>query len=144
MKKGTKRYEDVGIEAEVMNADPHRVIQLLMDGFISRLNIAKGHMQRGNHEAKVLYINKATDILNGLLVSLDKKNGGEISEVLDELYRFMMRQLVRANMKNDPDIIDSVKNIMQTIKEGWDEIPQAIKDKHREDVFYNETPCVEE
>ena len=143
MKNRLKAYESVSVTAELLEADPHRVIQMLMEGFLSRLNAAKGYIERRNYQEKTNCINKSIEILNGLLVSLDMEKGGEIAQVLKELYHFMLQQLVKANMKNDPMLIDNVKSLMQNVKDGWDAIPQDIKEKHASELIHSNESCVE-
>lgn len=143
MNKATKMYESINLASEILDADPHRLVQLLMEGFIARVNAAKGFIERRNYTEKSVYINKSIDILNGLMMSLDSEKGGEIAEVLDELYRYMLNELVKANMMNDPIILEKIKNIMQNIKDGWDVIPQEIRDQYSSEVVQYKNMCVE-
>lgn len=68
-------------------ADPHRVIQLLMNGLMERLAMAKGAIDRKDYEAKAVAISKAQAIINGLQDSIDMTI--EISERLYALYDYM-------------------------------------------------------
>lgn len=44
--KAMKQYQQVSIEAQVSDANPHRLIQLLMQGGLERLAQARGAMER--------------------------------------------------------------------------------------------------
>ena len=41
-----KQYQQVGVQAQVNDADPHRLIQMLMQGGLDRIAQAKGAMER--------------------------------------------------------------------------------------------------
>ena len=43
-----KQYQTVNVNAQVSEADPHRLIQMLMEGGLQRVAQAKGAMQHGN------------------------------------------------------------------------------------------------
>jgi len=46
--KGAKEYSQVSLQTEVMEADPHKLIQLLLEGALTRLAMAKTFMERGD------------------------------------------------------------------------------------------------
>ena len=127
---GIEQYQQNGAKAEVLVADPHRVIQLLMQGFLDRVAAAKGCMERNEIAGKGTLITKAIDIANGLQNSLDMDQGGDISADLAALYDYMTRRLLEANKNNDPEILDEVSRLMRDIKEGWDAIPLDVREQY--------------
>lgn len=117
-----KQYKKVGTETEVMTATPHRLIQMLLEGALEKINLAKGYMQRGEIPLKGSHISWAISIIDGLRMSLDREGGGDIAENLDALYDYMGRRLAEANLKNDPAMLDEVSGLLLEIKAGWDAI----------------------
>ena len=126
LNKGLAQYQQVNTQCGVEGASPHRLIQMLMEGVLQRLAEAKGAMQRQLLAAKGEAIGKAITILSGLNDSLNKDVGGEMAENLDDLYDYMQRRLLEANLQNDERIIDEVVVLMKTIKSGWDGIAQEV------------------
>ena len=120
-----KQYQSVSVNAQVSEADPHRLIQMLMEGGLKRMAEAKGAMQQGNTPLKGELIGKAVAIVGGLQDALDIKQGGEVAANLHELYRFMQQRLAHANVHNDPAVLDEVASLLREIKEGWDGIRQS-------------------
>ncbi|PCH59464.1 MAG: flagellar export chaperone FliS [Gammaproteobacteria bacterium] len=118
-----KNYSKIANESGVMNATPYRIIQMLMAGALDRISAAKGMIARGEIVAKGRQISDAISIINGLSRSLDHKIGGEIAANLDALYDYMVRQLMHASVHNDVDVLDEVGRLLNTIKNGWDSIP---------------------
>lgn len=121
------QYNKVGVHGGVDSASPHRLIQMLMEGVLDKIAIAKGHMQQGNIAEKGAHISWAISIVDGLKVSLDRSAGGEIASNLDALYEYMQQQLLQANIDNNPDLLDEVSKLMLTIKDGWDNIPEEYR-----------------
>lgn len=120
-------YSKDAIHSEALEASPHRIIQMLMDGFIDRIAYAKGNLERGEMAQKSQYISKAIGIVNGLKSSLDVEKGGEVANNLNELYDYINRRLILANTKNDMDILHEVSSLMREVKEGWDAIPTEYR-----------------
>ena len=126
--KNIKAYKTNILEAEMSVADPHRVIQLLMNGLMERLAMAKGAIDRKDYEAKAVAISKAQAIINGLQDSIDMTQG-EISERLYALYDYMKQRVIDASVNMDKQPFDEVANLMITIKIAWDKIPDEEKQK---------------
>jgi len=121
------QYKQVNVQASVENADPHTLIQMLFDGAIERLNMAKMHIKQNNIAMKGESISRAISIVDGLRSSLDMKKGGELAENLEALYDYMQRQLLKANLENNTKLIDEVLSLMGEIREGWMAIPEDIR-----------------
>lgn len=124
-KSAMRHYQQVNNHAQVLEASPHRLIQMLMEGGLSRLAQAKGALNRGQTAEKGVLIGKAIDIIGGLRESLDPEKGGQIAVNLNDLYLYMTQRLVEANQHNDEAKIDEVAKLLRTIKEGWDGIAPA-------------------
>jgi len=126
---GIGEYNQVGVSSGVEQASPHRLIQMLMDGAIEKVAMAKGFMERGEVALKGSHISWAISIIEGLRASLDKNAGGEIADNLDDLYDYMIRRLARSNAENNADLLDEVLSLLRSIKGSWDEIPAALGQK---------------
>jgi flagellar protein FliS len=127
MNSAMNEYKKAGVHAEVMEADPHRLIQMLMEGALDRISIAKGAMQQKNVALKGERISSAISIVEGLRASLNMEAGGDISANLESMYDYMTRRLMEANLKDDEQILDEVADLMRKIKSGWDEIPNNLE-----------------
>lgn len=117
-----KQYQQIGVRDTVGDSSPHRLIQLMMEHALGRINFARGHMQRGEVEKKGLAISDAISVISGLQVSLNHKANDRMSENFDALYTYMMRRLLEANLNDDGAILDEVAGLMGELKEAWDAI----------------------
>lgn len=122
--KALRQYQKVNSHAQVSEASPHRLIQMLLEGGLDRMAQAKGAMARGDVAQKCVLIAKAIDIITGLRQGLDEEKAEDPAAIqqLDSLYEYMNTRLVQANSSNDPEIIDEVARLMITVKQGWDAI----------------------
>jgi flagellar protein FliS len=127
--RALRQYQKVNSHAQISEASPHRLIQMLLEGGLDRLAQAKGALARGDIAQKCLLITKAIDIITGLRQGLDAEKAEDPASIeqLDSLYEYMNARLVQANAGNDPQIIDEVVSLLVTVKSGWDAIgtPQA-------------------
>lgn len=117
-------YAQVGSEAAVTDADPHHLIKLLLDGALTRIAAAKGHMQRGEVGSKGECIGKAITIVDGLRAALDHDKGGEIARNLGDLYDYMEHGLLEANLRNDLTKLDEMATLLGEIRDAWEAIGQ--------------------
>jgi flagellar protein FliS len=122
--KALRAYQKVNSHAQVSEASPHRLIQMLLEGGLDRLAQAKGAMARGDIAQKCIFITKAIGIITGLRQGLDEEKAEDPAAIqqLDSLYEYMNSQLLKANVNNDPEIIDEVARLLTTVKSGWDAI----------------------
>ncbi|EIC29500.1 MULTISPECIES: flagellar export chaperone FliS [Methylomicrobium] len=120
------QYKEVRVQSLVMDATPHRLIQMLMEGVLEKIALAKGNILRKEIAQKGENIGKAITIVGGLQASLDKEKGGELAENLNSLYGYMSQRLLMANLQSDEAILDEIADLMLEIKAGWDAIPGIL------------------
>ncbi len=119
---GAKQYQQVNLTSEVLDADPHRLIQMLMEASLTRMAQAKAAMERGEMDTKANLLGRVNDIIQTLQGSLDHNAGGELSANLERLYDYMVRRLLEASLHNDQSMVDEVIRLMLEVKSGWDGI----------------------
>lgn len=121
-----KEYGKVNVQSGANYASPHRLIMMLLEGALEKISAAKGYMLRKELANKGNYISWAITIIEGLRVSLDHQQGGEIAANLERLYDYMERRLVEANQKNDAEMLEEVAGLLNQIKSAWSEIPAEL------------------
>ena len=120
-------YDRIGVHSGVEEASPHRLILMLMDGALDNIAKARGFMQHGDVARKGEHIGWAITILGGLQASLDKEQGGELAESLDQLYDYMMRRLLEANRKDRLELLEEVGRLLGEIRSGWAQIESQVE-----------------
>lgn len=120
-------YQQMGAYGQVEQANGHELIKLLLETLSVRITEAKSCIQQGDITEKITRLTKALNILDGLRMSLNIEEGGEIAANLDDLYDYMQRQLVQANAHNDMGILDEVKSLVEEITSAWVLIPNEVR-----------------
>ena len=128
---GTKAYAKIGVESAVMSASQQQLVVMLFDGALSALIRARLFMQDGNIEGKGNSISKAINIIEaGLKEGLAENRGDELAENLLDLYNYMTRRLLQANLHNDVEAVEEVEGLLRNIADAWKEVvqPNLIQD----------------
>jgi len=121
----TQQYQQVGVFSSAAYADPHHLITMLMDGALERIALAKGAMLQNDIAEKGKLIGNTVTIIEGLRGCLDLSAGGELAQNLFDLYDYMIRQLLRANLESEPEILDEVARLLREIESAWVDIPNV-------------------
>lgn len=117
----TVRYLQAYRENQIVTADPGTILLLLYQGAIDSVNRAIVCMSQGDMAEKGKHLLRANDIIAQFLSSLDHEVGGEIAQNLEGLYRYMLDQILSANVNNDPKPLEVVASLLTTLKAGWEE-----------------------
>ncbi|EON93879.1 flagellar biosynthesis repressor of class 3a and 3b operons [Marinobacter lipolyticus SM19] len=123
---GLQQYQRINTQTSITDADPHKLIQLLYNGALERINMAKARMQAGDIEGKGRLISKTIEIIGGLRSFLDFDQGGELAIQLESLYDYMERTLLEASARNSVEKLDEVASLLRSVKDGWDGIREEV------------------
>lgn len=127
MGNSISHYNQVDRFSGITDADPHRLVLMLLEGALSKIAIVKGLMMRKEVAKKGELIGQTIAIVGGLRSSLDKKSGGELATNLDNLYEYIEHRLLTSNLQNDIAILDEVSKLLHEIKAGWESIPAELR-----------------
>lgn len=133
-KQFIQQYANNYVETAVSEAGPHKLIQMLYDGAIKNMNLAKVFMQQKNYEKKSEHINKALAILASLKGNLDLERGGEVAQNLEGLYDYCYKRLFKSSVDNDVAILNEVLEHIQNISDAWQQMPDNIKNASKEQL----------
>lgn len=124
-----REYQEVGTRQTLETATPYRIIQLMMERVLTKIALARGHMDREAIAEKGRHIGDAISIIGGLQTSLNDKPDRKLAGNFDALYDYMTRRLVEANVKNDPMLLDEVTALMRELKDAWDAIGDQVNEE---------------
>lgn len=112
-------YGSSALETEVASASPHKLVQMLLDGALQAIRLARLQMAQGKVAEKGRLIGKAIAIVDeGLRNALDMQQG-ELAANLSALYEYCTARLLYANLNNDAAALDEVEALLGEIREAW-------------------------
>jgi flagellar protein FliS len=126
--RAMREYQQMHTRFAVESASPHRLIQLMMERVLTKIAIARGHMERGAVSEKGKHIGDAIGVISGLRASLNHKADARMCGNFDALYDYMSRRLLEANLRDDTGILDEVAGLLRELKEAWDAIADRVGD----------------
>jgi flagellar protein FliS len=113
------------LEAEVLSADPMKLVWLLSRGAMDAVRAAGRHLQQGDIRGRSREISRAWGILQELAGSLDHLHGGEISGRLAGLYAYMQSRLIEANVEQSGGPLEEVERLLAPLVEAWQAVQLA-------------------
>ncbi|MNL44910.1 Flagellar protein FliS [compost metagenome] len=106
-------------QTQVETASPERLLLMLYDGAIRFANVAMKALEDKDFSTSNTNCLKVQNILNELMVTLDMKVGGELAKNLFDLYDFMTRETVEANISKNARRLEGVIEIFKELREAW-------------------------
>lgn len=115
MTYGANRYK----QTAVTTASRGQLLLMLYEAAIQNVKKASVAIDQKNIAAKGQAIGKAHDIINELLNTLDFEVGGNIARDLERLYNYLTEQLVKANLNNSKETLQTIQKVLETLLDGW-------------------------
>jgi flagellar protein FliS len=117
-------------ETRIKTASQGQLIIMLYNEAVKRLDHALDLLERNDSGKKrpnrieqiSKSILKAQEIITELMASLDFERGGEIAKNLFSLYTWFNQELLAANIKQDPQRLSGVRNMLNDLRSAWSEV----------------------
>lgn len=119
------QYQNV----QVSTSSPEKILIMLYDGAIKFIKIALAKLADGDLAGKGLYISKAQAIVAELMNTLNHEVGGDMAVQLEQLYNYLIAELVSANIKNAPQHLENAVRIMTSMRDTWMEAAEIAKNE---------------
>ena len=113
-----RAYAATQRETSVSSAKPVELVAMVYQRLLDHLHTAKIQMADGADSSESL--TKAIDLITtGLESCLDKEKGGEIAQNLAFIYDWAGKEIIRARLRRDPEMIQGVINAFVPLAEAW-------------------------
>src|SRR5699024_112471 len=116
MAKQLQTYQDNA----VTTASGPQLTMMLYNGCIKFINQAKSALENNDFENKNYYIQRAQDIVQEFMITLDQTV--EISQQMMTLYEYIYHQLQQANIKNEMKYLDEALEYVTDFRDTWKEV----------------------
>ncbi len=111
----------------VFTSTPEELTLMLYNGLVKFLMQAEAAIDEKDTEKASNSIIRAQDIVLHFQATLDMKY--EVSENLDQLYDFMYRHLLEANVKKDKVMLEDVLGLVKDLRDTWQQAMKLAKQK---------------
>ena len=105
-------------------ASPGELVVMMYKGAIKFLGSARQNLELRDLEATNRHVLRAQEIILELMISVDV-NVGPVARNLFDLYEFMHRHLVQANIRKDGQMIGEVEQLLRELTPAWEQAVQA-------------------
>jgi flagellar protein FliS len=126
-KSSLAAYHTVSVHGGVATADPHGMVQMLMDAAAERLATARGCIERGEIARKARLLHSCVTLIAELRGSLNMADGGPLAQNLSSLYEYMARQLLLANLESDTAKVTEVLGLLNEVRGAWIAIGPEVR-----------------
>jgi len=116
MAKQLQTYQDNA----VTTASGPQLTMMLYNGCIKFTNQAKKALEQDDFEKKNHYIQRAQDIVQELMLTLDQSI--ELSSQMLPLYEYIYHQLQQAIIQHEMEYLDEALLYMTTFRDTWKEV----------------------
>ncbi|GIN64051.1 flagellar protein FliS [Robertmurraya siralis] len=114
----------------VNTASPGELTLLLYNGCLKFIKLAKKAIEDNQVEQRNENLLKAQNIVQELMVTLNMDV--EVSHNLMQMYDYLHRRLVEANLKNDTQILEEVESFVMEFRDMWKEVIQSTRKQYAE------------
>jgi flagellar protein FliS len=115
-------------QTAIKTANRGQLLIMLYEAAIQSVKRAAVAIDKKDLNAKGNFIGKAHDIVNELMNTLNFEVGGNLAKDLENLYAFMIQQLIKANIENSKEALTSVQKLLETLLSAWrDAVEQVNK-----------------
>lgn len=105
---------------KIMTASPGELTLMLYEGAIKFCNIAIIAVEEKDIPKAHTNIMKVEKIISEFQSTLNHKY--PVADDFEEVYSYLMRRLLEANMKKDKDILEEVLKHLRTMRDAWKEV----------------------
>lgn len=120
-------YRSTLVHGGVASADPHALVQMLLDAAVDRMTAARGCIERGELAGKARLLHSCVIIIAELRGSLDLARGGDLARNLRDLYEYMTHRLLTANVRSDASCVTEVLSLLGEIRSAWVAIGPQVR-----------------
>jgi flagellar secretion chaperone FliS len=120
-------YRSVSAHGTVDGADPHTLVLTLLDAALERMAAARTCIAKGETRRKAALVHSAVILVAELRGSLNLKDGGPLAQNLNDLYDYMTRRLIQANLSSDAAAVTEVLDLLGEIRSAWVAIGPQVR-----------------
>ncbi|WP_411333941.1 flagellar export chaperone FliS [Metabacillus indicus] len=109
----------------VSTASPGELTLMLYNGCLKFIKQARAAMEQKQVQEKNINLQKAQRIIQELMITLNPE--AEVSGSMIQMYEYINRRLVEANISNDPEILSEAEGYVTEFRDAWKQVIQSAR-----------------
>ena len=120
-------YRSVIAHGAVADAEPHALVLTMLNAILGRLGAARTCIEQRETRRMAGLLHSAVILIAELRGSLNLREGGPLAQNLSDLYDYMARRLIHANLNSDAAAVAEVQSLLGEIRGAWMVIGPQVK-----------------
>lgn len=120
-------YRSVSAHGIVADGDPHTLVLTVFDAILGRLTVARACIQNRETRRMAGLLHSSVTLIAELRGSLNLQQGGPLAQNLSDLYEYMTRRLIHANLNSDAAAVTEVQGLLTEIRGAWATIGPEVR-----------------
>ena len=121
-RRGIDRYNQV----EVLTLSAPRRLVLVYSHLLATLRLSRHQLNAREFEPLGRSLCKAQDLVNELLVTLNRDSGGALAENLVSLYAWFLTEIVAIGVGGDVTRLDHLIRLVSELHQAWDQAATEV------------------
>lgn len=120
-------YRSISAHGAVADDHPHALVLTLFDATLERVAAARTCIEKGDIQRRAALLHSSVILIAELRGSLDMQKGGSLAQNLSDLYEYMARRLIHANLNGDIKAVTEVLSLLGEIRGAWMAIGPEVR-----------------
>jgi flagellar protein FliS len=121
-------YRSVSAHGAVADTHPHALVLTLFDAALERMNAARACIERRETRRMAGLLHAAVILVAELRGNLDLQKGGPLAQNLSNLYEYITRRLMHANLNSDAAAVTEAMSLLGEIRGAWAAIGPEVRE----------------
>ena len=119
------------LEERILTAGPLELTQILYDGAVDQVRMARRHLKEGDAFGRSRAVSKAQDILTELTLALNPTESKDSSVKYSVIYHQLQKRLVDAHMQQSDGIFSEVEAALAAMEQNWRGVTNLVREGSR-------------
>ena len=119
--------DDQYLETRVLTAAPEQLHLLVLEGAIRHAKQAVQEIEEQNFEKSFHALGLAREFVSELVGGLDTERSPELVADLKSMFLYVYRNLIKADMEHDPQLVRDAVHILESHRETWLALMERLK-----------------
>jgi flagellar protein FliS len=132
------------LETQVLTSSPERLHLMIVEAAIRFARQGEAALEAGNIDVAFRALSKSRDCVNEIMTGINGDLNRDLAEQLRGLFVFVQQNLVRADLRRDPQLIRDALVILEHHRQTWLQLLErllqeaaVLRGPHRKEVTEN-------